>query len=56
MDCDIWAQTPAQRNYEFWNFICQSTGRDKNTYRPYIEAKERRQKEIYESKQSKEIR
>ena len=43
---DIWKQTPAQRNYEFWASMCSMLNQDVTTYKPLIEAKKRREKEL----------
>lgn len=46
MGCkDIWEQTPAQRNYEFYSFLASVQKRDKD-WQPLIDAKERREKEL----------
>ena len=47
---DIWKQTPAQRNYEFWASMCRILKRDATTYKPLVEAKKRRMKELEKEK------
>jgi len=46
MNCNIWDQSPAQRNYEHWLAMCSILKRNPNSYRPLIEAEKRLKKEI----------
>ena len=43
---DIWEQSPAQRNYEFYCFMCRILNKDSTTYKPLKEAIKRLEKEI----------